>query len=751
MPFCEIITKFTIDKHEQLNKIITEKSVFFTNDSFIFEEMSQLGYSIKLINNYLGLYNEKINKINEEAIRKFDLLQNYENNESIKEYNIHHNLRYFHLQRLIFLEIINEILKEKKDVVFLFSNLVFHYFSIMDLAKKFGYEKKYGIITFKDNEIESVFFDETRTTKLQAIEKELGEIRTDLDILYVDNYESRIEEINIKEVEPKYAFFLINNETDFYLKPVYPILKKFQEKQTEFSIFTFDLLTYTQLSKKGFHPNDLTEYIDELSIKPYKIMRKINKINLQPTASPNINKTFEDTRNKVSQAENIQVLYSGHEIKKNRWDRKLHVLKIRLDRKLHVLKRKTRWHRRKHFLKRKYLRAKRRILYLYFNNLQYIGIIRWLVSRPLIKQKLIHLAGLEEDEFVIDIPEKEMKTIQKIVNSSLIMSTSDIVLKSYLNYFNDNYLVNYVANNLAIYTILDLLFKKFKFSSVFVAMDGSPANNTVCTIAKKYNIPTYSLPQVFVRINKIQVALPSASNIFVSGKKINNELIKFGANENRLLITGNPRYDFLKQDKKEPTNTTSILNRIFKKNIQFSRDLIIVAMSRWHKNDHLWMSKLIYFCNQNNLDILIKIHPMYKSPINYDISKEKVNRIKKLCQDLKFTVSYDIDLTKLWPQTKILITEHSIVAIEAALSSIPIIVTDIDSDEEFEGSEYQKDGIALYATSIEELSHCIKKILYDETTKEKLQNAIKKFCHDYNYLNDGNSTERIYNMLTKTE
>jgi len=102
MAFCELITKFTIDKHEQLKHIITKKSVFFTNDSFIFEQMSQLGYNIKLINNYLGLYNEKINRINEEAIRKFNLLNNYENNEELKKYNIHDNLRYFHLQRLSF-------------------------------------------------------------------------------------------------------------------------------------------------------------------------------------------------------------------------------------------------------------------------------------------------------------------------------------------------------------------------------------------------------------------------------------------------------------------------------------------------------------------------------------------------------------------------------------------------------------------------------------------------------------------------
>lgn len=117
---------------------------------------------------------------------------------------------------------------------------------------------------------------------------------------------------------------------------------------------------------------------------------------------------------------------------------------------------------------------------------------------------------------------------------------------------------------------------------------------------------------------------------------------------------------------------------------------------------------------------------------------------------MKFTISYDKDLTEILPITSVLITEYSIVAVEAAFNEIPVIVANFFRGKDDEYSiAYKNEGIAIHVSNITELCNCMEKILNDKDTKSKLENAINKFNHDYNYLHDGNSAKRICKILTE--
>jgi len=173
-------------------------------------------------------------------------------------------------------------------------------------------------------------------------------------------------------------------------------------------------------------------------------------------------------------------------------------------------------------------------------------------------------------------------------------------------------------------------------------------------------------------------------------------------------------------------------------------------MSRWHKKDPEWMSQLIRFCNENSLDILIKIHPMYKFSSNKDFSKEMVRQIKQNCSGLEYSISYDADLTKILPKASVLITEYSIVAVEAAFNEVPVIIASFFRDKDNEYSlAYKNEGIAIHATNVTELFDCIKKVLYNDDAKKTVNAAIKKFNYEFNYLHDGNATKRICALLTE--
>ncbi len=177
-------------------------------------------------------------------------------------------------------------------------------------------------------------------------------------------------------------------------------------------------------------------------------------------------------------------------------------------------------------------------------------------------------------------------------------------------------------------------------------------------------------------------------------------------------------------------------------------------MSRWHESDDKWMSQLIHFCNNNSLDILIKIHPMYKFSTNYEFSQEMVKKISRNCSNLNYTISYDADLALLLSKAELIITEYSIVAIEAAFSEVPIIIVDFNEEKDSEYSKaYREEGIALYSTTIEQLCGNIEKILHDVETKTGLLEAIRRFNYEFNHLNDGSATQRVVDLLidSKTE
>jgi len=755
MKNCEIIVNFSSEPNNLSNFINLDNVKIYTDDHDILKEFNQSGYEIYHINSHVGFHNKETNEINDICVEHLNILRNSINDEKLKKYHIVDNLKLYHLQRLIFLQRIKKILEISNNVIFIFKRLTFHYFAIYDIALSLEYKSKHGVIQISKDGILQLDFKNKKIDKFPELVKEIA-IQESLQI--EDSFETRLKEVGIDKKTEEFAFFLINNETDFYLKPVYPILQKFEEEKIKYVIFTFDDRTKHQLSKRGFKTYGLNELIDEISLSVLKI------------------KTSEKTKRNISKNNNIKILNDindENEIKseefglndrsehkstldkfgrKTRYDRKLHWFKrrTRYDRKLHWFKRRTRYDRKLHWFKRRIiLKIRRKLLNLYFNSLQYNKLVRSITSHPAIKPKLLQVSGLIENEFIIEIPLKEMKIVKNHLECFRKISTNDFVLKAYTKYVSDVSHVNQIARVIAIHTISEYIIKNHNFKSIFTAVDGSPANNVVCNIAKKFNIPTFSFPQIFVRINKIHSVLLSASQVLVSGIKIKDELVKLGMVESRIKITGNPRYDYF-NSQNEMKLKTMLRNRLrdrMSNSLLKSDKLIIVAMSRWHEKDDTWMSELIKFCNLNDLDILIKIHPMYKSITNYEFSQEKIQRIKNKCEHDKYHLSYDVDLSKLWSKTKVLITDHSIVSVEAILSKIPIIFTKLHDDEKFEGDEYLNEGVGLFADTQERLQDNIIKILNDRNIQQKLREQITKFIQNYNYKDDGLAAQRIINLM----
>ena len=180
--------------------------------------------------------------------------------------------------------------------------------------------------------------------------------------------------------------------------------------------------------------------------------------------------------------------------------------------------------------------------------------------------------------------------------------------------------------------------------------------------------------------------------------------------------------------------------------INYKNKLIVIAMTRWHKNDEIWMSKLIKFCNKNNFEIVIKIHPLYKTTMT-EMSKNKIELISNACQNFKYLITYDVDLSILNSVADLVITDHSDAGIEACLLEKPLITTNFIKEDWSNVPRYHEYGASIFTDDYLELEKIILEILIDGKHLEILKEGRKNIVNAYNYFNDVKAAERIFELL----
>jgi len=624
MKFCEVISDFNINDFDILKQQIKlDNTIFFTNSLNIYEKIRQLGSSIQTINQYFREVGSKIFPLQRNAIKNMISIKN--TLENIKYYNISviDGLKLNILECLLFLEKINAILNGGKNVIFLFDNQTYYYFSIPIIADRNGYISKFGVAKIINSHLVHLDFQKTFVIEHRDIyekSKKVLEGNQSEIIKITEGMRKKFESVPISQ----YAFFLITNEDDFYLKPVYPVINKFMETDMSFIIFTFSHTTSNQLERKKIRTYDLSSYIDPLETVMLQQEQKV----------------FQDVFDKINEL---------------------------------------------------------------------------LVNNSTSKYK-------------------------RLINDVKRFFHTDLVIESYLHCFKNDRIVRDMSRTLSTIIVIRQILEKFNFKSILVATDGDPSNDIVCSTARDFNIQTYTILPELNRFQPIFSVLYNASKLLVSGSRLKRGLEKIGINNNRIVVTGSPKYDYVKQaistdsDQSDQTDNTN---------------LIIVAMSRMHENDEGWMSDLIHFCNERGFDIIIKFHPTYKAVEEQKkIVDQKIKKIMERCKGLKFNLSFDVDLRSLFPRAKVFITEHSSTALEAILHDIPIITVSIGMKNENGMIQYHKEKVALHAKNTKELFKHIDSVMNDNIIKANLGKGRREFIFEFNYLNDGKAADRIFNILT---
>lgn len=304
-----------------------------------------------------------------------------------------------------------------------------------------------------------------------------------------------------------------------------------------------------------------------------------------------------------------------------------------------------------------------------------------------------------------------------------------------------------MIKSIAIITLCDFILKKKKPKSVVAMADGEMLECLACAAAKKYNIPTFSSSPTLPNPHPILSKWFHAEKFFIDGTTHADTFLQLGYSKNRILLVGNPKYDLYRNINIK--DAKKILEK--KYGINKEKKLIIFAMSKWRKDDQIWMTDIIKFCNKENFEIVFKIHPKFKTASN-QISEEKIRVIKNSCQNLKFLFTYNIELLELIPASDLIITDFSSVGLEAVIAGKPLLSINL-FNENFEFAHdirVDKYGASLYIDEYQTLEKYIVEILNEGKYVTELNKKQSEIVEKFNYYNDGNAVNRIFkNLISK--
>jgi len=364
-------------------------------------------------------------------------------------------------------------------------------------------------------------------------------------------------------------------------------------------------------------------------------------------------------------------------------------------------------------------------------------------SVVLSKEKIPFISLLNE----IKIIQNELKNneIGKAIKNQIINTVTEnshiIGLKELLNYF-----INQSLKAMSILIICEHILSQYKIRSTVALAEGEMLENISLQISKKHNIANFSLLPLIIPPNAILADWFHADKIFVAGKNGIDSLTSLGYDENKLIMTGNPLYDYtIKIDTKK---SKSKLEKEVK--IESSKKLVLVAMGEYHKNDEIWMSKLIKFCNKNNFEIIIKIHPKWKR-VTTDGLGINLSKIEMECQKQKFFISYDMDIMTVLSAADLVITDYSNVGLEAICLEKPLVTVNFVKENLDNIIKYHDYGASLYLENYPELEKSIIEIFNSDLHHNSLKLGRQKFIEQFNFGNDGNAHKRIFDLLTQNQ
>jgi hypothetical protein len=184
------------------------------------------------------------------------------------------------MDELIFLEKIHFILNSNNNnnVILCLSPWNYYYFACSDIAEALGFAIM-PPLSIKEKELTIVV--PHRIVEHTKILKTIYGKESLTNLIYNQNDKAEISNI-LKQPEFSVGknptlFFLTTNNFDLYLKPVYPIIREFNEHNFPYLIFTTDTRAKQFLTEKKIEFIDIISYLDFFPFDGYNVVKETVK------------------------------------------------------------------------------------------------------------------------------------------------------------------------------------------------------------------------------------------------------------------------------------------------------------------------------------------------------------------------------------------------------------------------------------------------------------------------------------------
>lgn len=299
-------------------------------------------------------------------------------------------------------------------------------------------------------------------------------------------------------------------------------------------------------------------------------------------------------------------------------------------------------------------------------------------------------------------------------------------------------------NNIVVQAVIaKSILKQLKPKIIITPDSSDPRARLFTTQASFLNIPSLSVQFGLVGNEAVEWRFLSTNLVSVWGESSRKAILNQKITNERIVITGSPRYDYIYNKEKESNlNKTNL-------GIQNQKSIVLLASSYGDKSlknlslpNTLDIMKSDIFNTINQFPdcvLLIKPHP-----------SENIEQTRKLINNFDNIKIVDktIDIRELIDICDIFISFGSTATIDALVAN-KISICPVYHGWSF-SDIFKNSGATLNPTNKEELYDLFYKILnkkLDDIFLKKLENSKNKFLENQIFKNDSKSTERIVSLV----
>lgn len=301
---------------------------------------------------------------------------------------------------------------------------------------------------------------------------------------------------------------------------------------------------------------------------------------------------------------------------------------------------------------------------------------------------------------------------------------------------------------------INVIAKRFNVKLILLHVDMSPRFHSICLVARKLGIPTvciYNGCLSSLQQKYSSVMTYDKSSMYILKGDYEREFIEKRGYQTNSVVLGMPSWDLYYEESQHKREENTFLFSPSSEHTKiFGKQILVVTLVAclWHKDvvskrlDNSFYAAFAKYQQYNtNAKLIVSLR---------QFSSHSTDAVKQLLDNFSIknyeVVPYDVTpFRNLLKRVEYQISEFSTTAIEGIVSRTPTMIT---AGTLFPFDYWESNGsLSVAAGTVDTIYDGLKR-LPDE--KESLLENCNKMAAYYNYLDDGNATQRVSNFIIDT-